>query len=449
MRASLLLISVLAGCGDNFAVEPDASSTPEVGPPTGLPLQTRIDLAVQRIQSDTCFAQTDGSGCTWADYTVGPASFDMEPSTGEAILIVDNFDAGVKPQLVRYRNRIRGLYHVQGDALIHQDAVVHLPKSLGDALVSLAGPDFVPSSALTAVGQAAAVYSKLGLVFLGHGGVIWGHLVELAPEQPLVTLELDGLFGIRPALCDGVTQPALDAAAMHYSKVAASLRAVIAQHNVRFINASFGDTVQTIATDWSRTCGTAVPSGETLRKLLHLYDPIYNTLFGSPGVVTAHASSNLGDPADFPFDQVTAAFANRVRVGFISSLDSGLDAQGRGTVHKAEQFPRDGDADVYVNWGCEAFVGCADPHYEMAGTYGLGAFAVSVMSSSYVTPLGLGRLINLRYANHAAEQMSNALIQTLKAELTPSVCGASGDQRCVYQDPILHHQLEVYRRAYR
>lgn len=127
-----------------------------------------------------------------------------------------------------------------------------------------------------------------------------------------------------------------------------------------------------------------------------MYDPIYDALFHTDGVIAAHAAANLGDPIDFPFDQRSPQYPNRVRVGFISSLASGLDELGRGAVDKAEQFPRAGDADVYVNWGCETFVGCADPHDEMAGPFGIGSITVTLMSSSYVNPLGLGRLINLR-----------------------------------------------------
>ena len=115
---------------------------------------------------------------------------------------------------------------------------------------------------------------------------------------------------------------------------------------------------------------------------------------------------------------------------------------------KVEQFPTDRDADVYLNWGCEGPDVCADPHYRVAGLFGLGSGTLPIMSTSYVTPLGLARLVNLRYANHGAEPMSNALVQTLRQELTPSLCGANGDQPCVYQDPIVHQQLELYRLHY-
>jgi hypothetical protein len=417
MRPTLLLMCCLA-CGSS-----------------GSDLDRRIDEAAARIAADTTVSE-------WADYEISPAHFDMATSTGEAVLIADDFEEGAHPQLLRYRNRLLGFYRIAGDQLEPQDLSVHLPKPLGDALISFAGPEFIPSTRLAPIGEAAgSAYAKVPLLFMGHGGVVFSHLVELTPEQPLVVVHFVGLTAVLPSLCERVDDETLAAAATHFSKLAASLREVMRKHNVRFVNASFGDTAQTIAEDWARTCGGAPPDPQAL---LHLYDPIYDALFDTEGVLTAQASANLGDPAEFPFDQ---PFPNRVRAGFFSSLSSGLDESGRGALREADQFPaHESDADVFVNWDCDPFAGCADPHYELAGPFGLSSGAMPVMSTSYVTPLALGRLINLRYANHRDEPMSNALIQQLKQELTPPLC-ANG--ACKFQDPLAHRQLEVYRQGYR
>jgi len=45
--------------------------------------------------------------------------------------------------------------------------------------------------------------------------------------------------------------------------------------------------------------------------------------------------------------------------------------------------------------------------------------------------------------------VTNELIQTLKHEMVPMLCGDDEAQSCVYQDPIVHHRLEVYRKKYR
>src|ERR1044071_7251707 len=91
----------LSGCGDNLTAQGplDADASPDA---QTLTLQERINQAVQRIDADTCFLQTDTSGCEWSDFEVGPAHFNMAVSTGEAILVVDGFGVGLYPQFVRY-----------------------------------------------------------------------------------------------------------------------------------------------------------------------------------------------------------------------------------------------------------------------------------------------------------------------------------------------------------
>jgi len=417
-------------------------------------LEQRIDAAVESIRADTCFAGDDTSLCEWADYDVAPARFDMAKSTGEAVLVIDDFGAGFNPGLVRYRNRLRGVYRVAGDELKTQAISAHLPKRLGDALVSFAGPEFIAASSLARVGtEANATYRKLNLLYYGHGGLIFGHLVELVPEAPLVLLELAELLALPPSVCAGINDATLAAATSHFAAVAQSLKQIMTDEHVHFINASFGSTVPNLAIDWARTCASATPNTDDLRRMLHMYDPIYDVLFDTDGVITAHAAADLGDPADYPFDQLSASFPNRVRVGFISSRDSGLDELGRGVLQQTQQLPGSGDADVYVNWRCEAQGGsiplCAEPHYEFAGPYGLGTGTVPIMSTSYVNPLAVARLANLRYGRHRNEPMTNALVQTLRRELTPPVCGTSAAEPCRNQDPFVHRQLESYRLGYK
>src|SRR4051812_3672648 len=212
MRVPLrLLLSTwcLTGCVDTQELDlshgpPSALSSADSGPS----LQLLINLAVSHITADTCFAQADTSMCQWADYAMGPSFVNMEVSTNEAILVIDDFSDGVFPQLLRYRNRIPNLYRASGDTIQPQAVSVHLPKQLGDALVSFAGPAFIPSTLLSAVNTAAATaYGNVPLLFLGHGGIVFSHLIELAPEQPVVLLQLSGLLGVQPALCQHIDTP--------------------------------------------------------------------------------------------------------------------------------------------------------------------------------------------------------------------------------------------------
>lgn len=109
-----------------------------VSPP--FDLEKRVAEAVAKIQSDTCFAGDDTSLCAWSDYEIGPTQFEMAKSTTEAVLVIDDFGAGFYPQLVRYRNRLLGFYRVDEARVVSQVLSVHLPQTLGDVLVSFAGP---------------------------------------------------------------------------------------------------------------------------------------------------------------------------------------------------------------------------------------------------------------------------------------------------------------------
>lgn len=445
------------------------------GAPPPVSLADRVNAAVQLIEQDICFQTTDGSDCEWTnpdttkpnpDVEISHAQFKMVSSTGaqikdgpavlggaEAILVVDSFDQGLYPQLVRYRNRLAAIYQVNRvtDSVEVKPLRVHLPRRLADVLTSFAGPEFIPASALTPVAQAAsAVYDKLALSFLGHGGVVLGHLTDLVPEQPIVLLDMTHLLELPPEVCDGVTAANLDAARQHFVKLANSLRSMMFGHNIRYINASFGSTADTVRAEWQNTCGTEPPGTGDVRALLGVYAPLYDALFNSWGVIAAHASATLGAAADFPFDQSSAAYPNQVRAGYFSSKRSGINADGTGTLSKNDQFPAAvANADVFLNWECLFFGDCAPVHYECVATYGLATVTLPIMSTSYVTPLALARLINLRNQNHAGQDMTNQLVATLKSELTPSRCGSSRHDRCVYQDPIEFELLEVYRLHYK
>jgi hypothetical protein len=429
-------------------------------PPRTAPLADRIAAAVQLIQQDTCFQNTDGSTCTWADYRFTPGDFKMTSKTGadiprgpggaESIMVVDGFDPG-SPVLVRYHNRIAAYYHINPgeDGLTLTQTAAHLPKQLGDVLSYFAGPEFIPASALTPVAQAASIYDKLGLTFLGHGGVVLGHLLDLVPEQPIVLVDMANLLALPPELCDGLDDDNLASARHHFAGLASSLRLAMVMNNVHYVNASFGSTADTVRSDWQSTCGTSPPDTAGVRTLLGLYAPLYDALFNTPGVIAAHAAASLGSAADFPFDQVNSSYPNQVRVGYFSSKSSGLNWDGTGTLSKNDQFPATGNADVFLNWECLLFGDCAPLHYECVANYGLLPVTLPIMSTSYISPLALGRLINLRNGLHAGVAMSNQLIGALRSDLIPSRCGSSQHDKCIYQDPLVFKFLEVYRLGYK
>jgi hypothetical protein len=109
-----VVLAALAGCASSRFDPGDADAdadmgTADAGSDIGAPsLQRRIDDAVASIQSHSCFAQDDTSQCEWADYQVGPAQFDMGRSTGEAVLVIDDFGAGLFPGAEGWEEAVAG-----------------------------------------------------------------------------------------------------------------------------------------------------------------------------------------------------------------------------------------------------------------------------------------------------------------------------------------------------
>jgi hypothetical protein len=418
-------------------------------PPKTAPLPARIDAAIAYLEEDHCFRDAaDVASCDWADYDiVGPATFAMARSTGEAILVIDDL-RGYANELLRYRNRILAYYTVESDHFAATPLSVHYPRREGDVITYFAGPDFIPAHALARVGKTAReTHGRAQLGASGHGGIVFGHLVDLVPEQPLVLADDAQLFALPPEVCAGVSAQTVASARTRFAALAASLRRLMAAHNVRYVNASFGTTIETVKADWQSRCDSALPPVDELRQLLHAYDPLYDTLFNTDGVIAAHAAANLGDSADYPFDQSLPPFANQVRVGYFSSLNSGLDADGRGNLASRGQDPAAlGDADVFFNWGCDGSGACAERHYEASGNLGNGT--LPLMWTSFIAPLSVGKVVNIRNSRYADQPLSNELIARIKSDIAPRRCGVAQDEPCRYQDPIAHGQLETYRLGY-
>jgi len=457
------LSAVLAlGCGGAPA-PPDDREQDKLGDREHDDVPTRVAAAVKYLKGDkTCFQGQDTSHCDWEDVVLDWKAFEPQKSN-DAILIIDSFQEHLMLMgLIRFQNRVKGLYRISSNASNQYDLQVpveHVPRRLGEVLANLAGPGFVASTQLLDVANAVdAVYGRHLAGFLGHGGAVFGQLVDLVPENPIVLVDLVN-GGYPPDVwCHTLDAAALQKARARSSALADSLRKIITDNNVHYINVSSGATADNLTDKWRQSCGDgAVPSTEELRALFDTIKPFYDVLFNTEGVVAAHAAIAIGDPVDFPFDQASSDYPNQVRTGFFSSHASGLDGEGRGNLVKVNQYPPNAsDADVFLNWGCDQGpLGprpgqCATPHFEIAGAFGLGAGTMFAMETSWIAPLAVARLVNLKNSRHANESWSNELVARMKQELTPRACGPDGSSICQYQDPFARaaEQLEVYRLGY-
>jgi hypothetical protein len=419
------------------------------------PLAMKVRAMKEAVLADTCFwDQRDPAACEWGEYPYEPAEFRMEQNTGEAILIVDDFSK-LPPLTIRYKNRIMGYFRADEEGTLAPVSFSwRAPKTLFHALSTFATPQFIPAEKLRAL--SAPLEKNFGFYDaenIGHGSFVFSILVENNPHQPIVVLDHPRFSQFAPKeFCDvSGTEESIAKLRSKSERVAASLRQRMHELNVHFVNASIGETLTTMREHWEETCAEPLPDDALLRAKLEAYSPIMGALFNTPGVFTANAAIEASNATDYPFDALSRAYPNRLRVGYFADLDSGLDGQGQRALAAFSGTPQQQNVDVYLNIGVKQqrpYPYNATPLLQVSG-FGMDIFPITRATTSWVTPLALSHFIHARYASFAHREMSNELIQDIKDHLVPESCPAQPENRCMYQDPLKHGQLEVVRLGYR
>ncbi|RKH66238.1 hypothetical protein [Corallococcus aberystwythensis] len=440
---SALLMGALCACG---APAP-SGDTPA--------LSARLQAAREAILADTCFRERpDGAGCEWGEFAYDPGAFTMRHDSGEAILVIDDFPS-LPPRALRYQNRLRGYFRVDGQGrLAPVPFSWRLPATLLRTLQSFATPDFVPAEHLrTLAVPLRETYPVQAAQSAGHGSFVFSLLVETNPHQPLVLLDTLSFTAFAPEeFCDGSGTPeSLERLRAKASVVAEELRGLMAAQGVRYVNLSSGVTLDSVRQDWSASCQGPLPGDGVLRGKLGAYAPIYAALFHTPGVFTAQSAIDAADPEDNPFDFASEAFPNRLRVGFFTVLESGLDAEGRGAHEGLGGWPGRANVDLYVNTGVlpqRPFEYNRTPLLQV-DAFGMDLLPITRATTSWVAPLALSRFIHARSAHFAGQEMSDALIRQVLGRMLPPRCEDLPGGVCLYQDPLLHGQTEGVRLGYR
>lgn len=414
------------------------------------PLPSRIDAALFGIAHDRCRSAGGGaSGCAPVTYDLDASHVDPALAGGEAVLITDELVPTV--ELLRYRNRVVGFYDVLRDGTIGAVAPTwQLPEVFGDIVTGFASTPPVPAAALAALQpRLQQAYGQSVTVFGTHGTVVFAALIDLIPNNPVVILnmyELSFHQSMPREVCQiGASEGPVDVTPLraHSEHVAQGLRALYAKHNVHFVNASWGYTLASVREPWRLVCGVEPPSDDVLLAILGAYRPVFEALFNTEGVFTAHAAPRSPLAAHSPFDQDSPEFPNRLRVGLFHH--AGVDVPEGGRADAPASWlpvPGPGDADVWVNNACDEATGCrALRPLSVASLYGMGRASPFLPGSSFVAPLLLGAFL---YARHQrpGESMSNALIDELKRVLVPP-CGP-GPSTCRYIDPLLYEQADGF-----
>lgn len=449
---TVILTASVVGCGGGGA--------PLDEPPWNFQVAPEVAARVERVRSavlgDTCFrTQQDVSGCDWGDFPFETSRFAMEHDTGEAILIIDEFSA-LPPRAIRYQNRLKGFFRVDGEGTLVSVPAAgwRAPTRLFQGLSEFADARFIPAEHLRALREPLeTTYEAYEEGSIGHGSFVFSLLVEANPHQSIVLLDTLTFQRFAPEeFCDASGAPESMLRLREKSqRVADQLRQLMASQNIRFVNLSSGQTLDSVRADWREFCGGTIPSDEVLRARLAAYAPIADVLFNTPGVFTAQAAIEGSSREDFPFDFPSVAYPNRMLAGYLTTLESGLEEDGRQGSPALSGWPGRQNVDVYLNSGVlprRPFTYNRTPLLQVNG-FGVEILPITLTSTSWIAPLALSRFIHIRYSRFAGCEMSDELISRIRDVMVPGGCEQLPEGRCVYQDPLKHGQLEAIRLGYR
>ncbi|ADO73525.1 hypothetical protein [Stigmatella aurantiaca] len=450
LLASMAFFIGLIGCGGEDS-PPPPPEPPEDGGEITLDAQIHSALLALDNYKSVCNRTPESPSCQPQAFRFEPNEFSMFPDTGEAILIVDEFSQ-LPLRAIRYKNRLKGFFRARAGGDIQPVQFDwNTPSTLFGVLTRFAIPDLIPAESLRRLSvRLNEVFGPPSSENFGHGNIIFSLLIEANPRQPVVVLDRPTLPGIAPEeFCDASAEshPALLQKSEH---VASELVRVMTEHNVRFVNVSFGETFETIRDSWRRVCVGNLPSDSILREKLAAYKPIVEALSKTPGVFAAQAAIDASNAQDFPYDYPSQEYPNRVLAGYFTALTSGLDEQGRGNSDALVGWPQRQNVDLYLNSGVlpqRPFPYNQTPLLQVDG-FGTDIYPITTTATSWIAPLALSRFIHLRYSGFENEEMSDELIEKIRARMVPVACG-NPSTACVFQDPLLHGQIEAVRLGYR
>ncbi|WP_394840304.1 hypothetical protein LVJ94_25805 [Pendulispora rubella] len=420
-------------------------------------LEQRIVEARERLANDHCSADLDPSDCPTVNVRIDGSDERIENGSNEAILIVDEFDRfSTWAFLQRYRHRVRALLQLTATGVDRVSASWPIPQSLATTLEDFSDPAFIPAAALQPIGEEIEKrFSPYSVAH--HGQIVSAMTVDLAPRNPIVFLDGNGpeWSGIpMDRICREPNSPALlSELTSRFKQTADAIRNAIAEYNIKYVNVSSGVVIPS-PDKWATRCQTPAPSREVLRNLYETMRPLYRAYFGTPGVIATNAGY-YNDPLTSPFDLPSADFPNRVRVGVIESVDSGAGPEGSEKITGINIAPRQSEADAFFVWGCETLRRCNATPPMIVWPLGMGIEPLVNQqrpgffgATSWVSPMALARVVNLRETKHAGAEFNDSLVATLKDEFTPRACGPSGSALCQFQDPYRHGQFEFFRLGY-
>lgn len=410
-----------------------------------------VDEAKQILNADPCVETVSDHDCETEEISFQTPSASVNPAADEQNILIADFGM-LLPSLTRYKHRVLGHIRLEkNDEFKEYFPKIIFPKTANRILSLFAKDGVYPAREINLDVEFSAKYKHSLENFAGeHGNFSFTVLAEYNPKARFVVAQKPDFFGNEKYLCDKNIAELRNSMA----RQASSLAKLISQYKIGYVNLSAGSTLDTMRKEWNKHCDPTQLDDNYLQEVLSSEAQIYQVLLNSPGVLSVQAATyGHADDRVSPID-CSHEYTNRIRAGFFSTLESGLNAQGVYLGGDLSQRPQlspsqasvEKCADIFVNSGVigkRPFPTNKTPFNAVDKT-GLGSFPVTFMAPSWAAPLVLSRAIFQKNTVHAAEPLSNELIAKIKQELTPALCaGWQAGGICKLQDPMLHRQFEL------
>lgn len=408
---------------------------------------------VDFVSEDPCVI--DGfaaKGCHWGRF--GPSSAKVirrsenEYDKSASVLVIDEFEPS--PALVRHQKQIFDVY--SADAVIDHDEPlnnrfrgfepmdldIHLPIRLGGILETFSdlrgNPD---NDELTRLLRPLLdAYGEAIPKSMGHGNAVLNILLGIVREKSVVVLDSRSIniaMMYRNLLCK-IDNHQVESRLREIARaIATGISGLMRRHSVRYVNASFGVTSESIRAAWSASCPNdpELTDGQ-LEKIFDVYHPILQAIFDSSETIAFQAANERAwREFDAPFDVDREDFSSRIRVGVFSGYDSVIrDLKGSHHKPPGTQSPsRSSWSDVYIESGCDWFDCREAKPLSMSHGIGIGRFRFPAPATSFVTPVALAEGAHLDW-------MFQRLNRESVAHSRVSVISKMKDRP--YRDPLWH-----------
>ncbi|MFW7379955.1 MAG: hypothetical protein ACOH5I_14170 [Oligoflexus sp.] len=361
----------------------------------------------------------------------------------QRVLIIDDFSSSAT---IHFNHRIRSTYQVNENGS-YQRAPIRGPVFRGAwdiaAIIADSG-----RSAESFADLSERYRLRFGKILnehsIAHGNAVLDILAIYNPEAEFVLASGEYHQAFIESMCR-LDFPALEQFLRNRLR---SLLGIIATEEIQFINYSAGYTKGQLRRAFADLCGVREPAEEDLDEFLRIEHAFIEQMSNLSQVIFVQAAASVPagiDPLDFaPNDCLREGHPNRLRVAYL--LGNGLNIPREGTDLEAMQdyippsfLHARPCIDVYLNARMDhRFPFKPDVQPIQVSDGALGLLPLPAPASSFISPLALSRMINIKEVQFSDENLSDQLIQRIFKILTH-------DGARMVQDPMFHHDLEKFR----